>query len=268
MFRRDGGREDDFSGSFLRNITLIHEICLKYGHITENRVGYVLKELAIGRVLIAKPNILDRKCRYSHRESPDVMDVLPPVPACAICRIDRLMAKHNMGDVGAVELEDLTDYATGTTVNVGLMSGGSFINVVPASATAKVCVRARETKTLEALIEKITARQPFDQDVKLEITGAINRPVFERSEATARLYEHTRAICRRIGFDLLERHSGGGSDGNFTAALGVPTLDGLGADGHGHHTFDEYILASSLAPRVEMWMELFTSLAQFPGKAS
>ncbi len=167
-----------------------------------------------------------------------------------------------------VELEALTDYAAGTTVNVGLMSGGSFINVVPAAATAKVCARARETATLEALIEDISTRKPFDPDVQLDISGTINRPVFERSEGTARLYEHTRAICRRIGFDLIERHSGGGSDGNFTAALGVPTLDGLGADGHGHHTHDEYILASSLAPRVAMWMELFSSLTQFAGDPS
>jgi glutamate carboxypeptidase len=167
-----------------------------------------------------------------------------------------------------VELEAMTDYAAGTTVNVGLISGGSFINVVPAAATAKVCVRARETETLEALIDDILARKPFDPDVRLDIGGAINRPVFERSRGTARLYEHTRAICRRIGFDLVERHSGGGSDGNFTAALGVPTLDGLGADGHGHHTLDEYILASSLAPRVAMWMELFSSLTQSAGEPS
>ena len=160
-----------------------------------------------------------------------------------------------------VELEAMTDYETGTTVNVGLMTGGSFINVVPAAASAKICVRAPETKTLEALVTEISARKPFDPDVKLSISGGINRPVFERTPGTAQLYEHTRVICRRIGFDLVERHSGGGSDGNFTAALGVPTLDGLGADGHGHHTHDEYLLVSSLEPRVAMWIELFVSLA-------
>jgi len=167
-----------------------------------------------------------------------------------------------------VELQALTDYERGITVNVGLITGGSFINVVPASASAKACVRARETDTLEALIADITARQPFDPDIELHISGEINRPVFERSPGTARLYEHTRAICRRIGFELIERHSGGGSDGNFTAALGVPTLDGLGADGHGHHTHTEYLLASSLEPRVAMWIELFSSLTRHMGNAS
>lgn len=164
-----------------------------------------------------------------------------------------------------VELEAMTDYDRGITVNVGLIAGGSFINVVPATATAKFCVRAPETDTLEALVAEISARRSFDPDVKLDIRGEINRPVFERSPGTVRLYEHTRAICRRIGFDLVERHSGGGSDGNFTAALGVPTLDGLGADGHGHHTHDEYFLLSSLEPRVAMWVELFSSLTRSKG---
>ncbi len=167
-----------------------------------------------------------------------------------------------------VALQAMTDYESGTTVNVGLIEGGSFINVVPAAASAKACVRATETEALEALVAEISARQPFDPDVKLHISGAINRPVFERSPGTALLYEHTRAICRRIGFDLVERHSGGGSDGNFTAALGVPTLDGLGADGHGHHTLDEYLLVSSLEPRVAMWIELFSSLNQLAGEPS
>lgn len=166
----------------------------------------------------------------------------------------RELARH------VVDLEAMTDYDRGITVNVGLIAGGSFINVVPAAASAKVCARARETDTLEALVAEISARQPFDPDIGLDISGEINRPVFERSQGTVALYEHTRAICREIGFELVERHSGGGSDGNFTAALGVPTLDGLGADGYGHHTHDEYLLFSSLEPRARMWAELLSSL--------
>lgn len=159
-----------------------------------------------------------------------------------------------------VALEAMTDYDRGITVNVGLMSGGSFINVVPAEAWARVCVRAPDTKTLNALLADILARKPVDPDVKLEIEGEINRPVFERSAGTVHLFEHAREICREIGFELKERHSGGGSDGNFTAALGIPTLDGLGADGHGHHTPDEYILFSSLEPRALLWIRLFETL--------
>jgi len=159
-----------------------------------------------------------------------------------------------------VALESLTNYAQGITVNVGLASGGSFINVVPAEAEAKVCIRAPETDQLDALRNHVLALQPVDADVKLEITAEINRPVFPRLEGTAELFEHARAVCREIGFELDERHSGGGSDGNFTAALGIPTLDGLGADGHGHHTLDEYILFSSLEPRARMWVRLLQTL--------
>ncbi len=159
-----------------------------------------------------------------------------------------------------VALEELTDYDRGITANVGLMSGGSFINVVPASAQAKVCIRAPETDLLNDLQAHVLALQPVDPDVRLEIAAEINRPVFPRSDGTVALFEHAREVCRDIGFDLDERHSGGGSDGNFTAALGIPTLDGLGADGHGHHTLDEYILYSSLEPRARMWVRLFETL--------
>ncbi|MBO6949441.1 MAG: M20 family metallopeptidase [Rhodospirillales bacterium] len=159
-----------------------------------------------------------------------------------------------------VRLEAMTDYDKGVTVNTGLMSGGSFINVVPAYAEAKVCIRAWDAETLDQLRETVLTLSPVTPDVRLEITAEINRPVFPRSEGTIKLYEHTRAICKDLGFELNERQSGGGSDGNFTAALGIPTLDGLGADGHGHHTLDEYILFSSLEPRAHMWLRLFETL--------
>jgi glutamate carboxypeptidase len=159
-----------------------------------------------------------------------------------------------------VALEDLTDYDRGITVNVGLASGGSFINVVPAQAEAKVCIRAPDTNMLEDLRQHVLALQPVGHDVKLEVTAEINRPVFPRGAGTVQLFEHTKQVCRDIGFELDERHSGGGSDGNFTAALGIPTLDGLGADGHGHHTLNEYILFSSLEPRARMWVRLLQTL--------
>lgn len=159
-----------------------------------------------------------------------------------------------------VALEDLTDYERGITVNVGLALGGSFINVVPAEAEAKICIRAPETSMLDDLRDHVLALQPIGPDVTLEIAAEINRPVFPRGPGTAQLFEHAKEICREVGFELDERHSGGGSDGNFTAALGIPTLDGLGADGHGHHTLDEYILFSSLAPRAKMWVRLLETL--------
>ena len=160
-----------------------------------------------------------------------------------------------------VRLEAMTNYDKGVTVNTGLMSGGSFINVVPAYAEAKVCIRAWDAHTLDTLREMILSLEPVDPEVRIKVNAEINRPVFPRSDDTIQLFEHTQRICQEIGFDLDERQSGGGSDGNFTAALGVPTLDGLGADGHGHHTLDEYILYSSLEPRAQMWLRLFETLS-------
>ena len=101
-----------------------------------------------------------------------------------------------------VTLESLTDYERGITVNVGLASGGSFINVVPAEAEAKVCIRAPETEQLEALKEHVLALQTDDTDVKLEITAEVNRPVFPRLEGTVELFKHVREICRKIGYPI------------------------------------------------------------------
>jgi glutamate carboxypeptidase len=166
----------------------------------------------------------------------------------------RELARH------IVALEDLTDYDRGITVNVGLASGGSFINVVPAEAEAKVCIRAPDTRMLDEMRAHVLALQPIGPDIVLEVKAEINRPVFPRGPGTVELFEHAKKVCHEVGIELDERHSGGGSDGNFTAALGIPTLDGLGADGHGHHTLDEYILFSSLVPRAHMWVRLLQSL--------
>jgi glutamate carboxypeptidase len=140
------------------------------------------------------------------------------------------------------------------------MGGSSFINVVPPEAWAKVCVRAPETQAAEDLRREILALQPFDPDVALMISGEVNRPVFERSEGIAPLYALARCICRDLEFDIPERASGSSSDGNFTAALAVPTLDGWGADGNNHHTPNEYVHASCLVPRVQTWMRLRKTL--------
>lgn len=88
----------------------------------------------------------------------------------------------------------------------------------------------------------------------------MNRPPYEKDEGIAALYEHARALAAEIGFELEDMATGGGSDGNFTAALGIPTLDGLGADGHGPHTLDETIYFSSLAPMTKLWVRLFETL--------
>jgi glutamate carboxypeptidase len=101
-----------------------------------------------------------------------------------------------------------------------------------------------------AMEERILRLKTHDPDVKLTITGGMNRPPYEKSPEVAALYEQARVVAAKIGFDLQDcPMTGGGSDGNFTAALGIPTLDGLGIDGEGAHTLQEYALISSIAPR-------------------
>ena len=98
-------------------------------------------------------------------------------------------------------------------------------------------------------------------DVKLSVTGGLNRPPYTKNEGIAKLFDHARKVCGEFGLDLKDvKLTGGGSDGNFTAALGIPTLDGLGADGKGAHTDYEQIYFSSLEPRAKMWVKLYETL--------
>jgi glutamate carboxypeptidase len=113
----------------------------------------------------------------------------------------------------------------------------------------------------EEMCERILALTAFDPDTTLEVTGGMNRPAFNKDEKIAALFEHAKALAAEIGFELEDVvKTGGGSDGNFTAALGVPTLDGLGADGHGAHTDYEHIFYSSLEPRAKLMLRLLQTL--------
>jgi glutamate carboxypeptidase len=146
-------------------------------------------------------------------------------------------------------LETLQDLAAGTTINVGLVQGGTTSNVVPARATAEIDVRVTskaEAARIEAALQVLT---PHREGVQLTVTGSFNRPPMERTAAIVSLFEQARAIGRRAGHELTEGSTGGGSDGNFTAALGVPTLDGLGARGGGAHADDEHVVVDSLTER-------------------
>jgi glutamate carboxypeptidase len=160
-------------------------------------------------------------------------------------------------------LEDLTDYARGITVNVGVVSAGNpgFANVVPDRATAEIDFRCPDAATAEEIASRIRSLTPVGPDIRLEITGGINRPAYERDDGVAALYGQAAAIARDLGFELPEVSTGGGSDGNFTAAKGVPTLDGLGVCGAGAHASHEHLLFSSLEPRTELLLRLMESLA-------
>jgi glutamate carboxypeptidase len=113
----------------------------------------------------------------------------------------------------------------------------------------------------ERMTEALLGLKPGSPDFKVTVTGGMNRPPYERSEETSKLFEHAKTLAAEIGFDLVScDRVGGGSDGNFTAAIGIPTLDGLGIDGDGAHTLNEYGLISSIAPRRQLMTRLLETL--------
>ncbi len=159
-----------------------------------------------------------------------------------------------------LEIQTLQDLAAGTTINVGVIKGGTTPNVVPAAASAEIDVRVG-TKAEETRIElALRSLVPITPDTRLAVSGGINRPPMERTPANASLFKQAQRIGRELGLDLTEGATGGGSDGNFTAALGIPTLDGLGARGGGAHADDEHVLIDSLSERAALLAALLLEL--------
>ncbi|MEC2158321.1 M20 family metallopeptidase [Virgibacillus halodenitrificans] len=159
-----------------------------------------------------------------------------------------------------IYLEELTNYTTGTTVNVGTVKGGGKLNVVPDSATVGVNVRVKTMKEQKRLDQLIRHLEPRTEGVTLKVKGKMNRPPMVRSNRTVKLFHVAKHIAKDLDFDLEEASVGGGSDGNFTANLGVPTLDGLGAVGEGIHARNEHILASEIPERATLLCKLITTL--------
>jgi len=153
-------------------------------------------------------------------------------------------------------ISKLVDLKRGLTLNVGLVSGGTRTNVIPALATASLDVRVTRMKDATAIDRQLRALKPFNRKCKLEITGAVNRPPLERSAGVAMLYKKASEITQELGWKLEEASVGGGSDGNFTASLGIPTLDGLGGVGEGAHASHESIIISELPRRAMLLAEL------------
>jgi glutamate carboxypeptidase len=140
----------------------------------------------------------------------------------------------------------------GVTVNVGKIDGGTRSNVVPAEASAAIDVRVKTMADAAEIGRKFAALAPFNPGCKLLLTGGINRPPMERTPGVAALYRKAEEIAQEMGMELEEASVGGGSDGNFTAALGIPTLDGLGAVGDGAHAPHESILVAELPRRAAL----------------
>ena len=159
-----------------------------------------------------------------------------------------------------LDLEAMTDYSTGVTVNVGVVSGGTRSNVVAEEARAEIDMRVPNPEVGDVAVARMLGITAHDPDVKLTITGGLNRPGYEKGAAIEALFQEARRIAAGIGFDLQDLKTGGGSDGNFTAAL-VPTLDGLGVDGAGAHSDEERLYVSSLVPRAKLMLGLFEELS-------
>ena len=160
-----------------------------------------------------------------------------------------------------MRIEAKTDYARGITCNVGLIQGGTGVNVVPSECKIEVDLRVPSQQLAEEMTHWFLNLEPIGHDVTLAVEGEMNRPPYQKDAGISALFEKAQAIYREIGKELLDVPlTGGGSDGNFTAALGIPTLDGLGADGKGAHAAFEQIYYSSLVPRTYLCTRLLETL--------
>ena len=159
-----------------------------------------------------------------------------------------------------LRLHAMTDYDAGTTVNVGVVEGGTRPNVVAAEARAEVDVRAWTREAAEKLERDICSLQPVDPRTTLSVAGGFDRLPMERTAGTVHMFETARRLGQAMGMDLKEGSTGGASDGNFTSALGVPTLDGLGVVGDGGHAEHEYVEISSLPRRAALLAALLCEL--------
>jgi glutamate carboxypeptidase len=146
-------------------------------------------------------------------------------------------------------IDELQDPANGVTVTAGVISGGTRANVVPAEARALIDARANTRADAERVERTLKSLKPLVAGAALEVTGGFDRPPLERSAGVVKLFETAKAAAADLGITLQEGSAGGGSDGNFTAALGVPTLDGFGAVGDGAHALHEHVEIDALVPR-------------------
>ena len=159
-----------------------------------------------------------------------------------------------------LHLYKLNNLDRGTTVNPGVISGGKRSNVIADQTTLEVDVRVATEAEGERITRQIHELKPTLQGSKLTIDGRINRPPLERNQKVVQLFQRARQLATELGIELQEGATGGGSDGCFTAALGIPTLDGLGPDGEGPHALHEHVLVESLIPRAALLTHLALNL--------
>ena len=159
-----------------------------------------------------------------------------------------------------LSMTKFVDLKRGITVNPGVIRGGTRTNVVAAEAEVDVDVRIAKMSDAKPLDRKFRGLRPFNKKCKLEIGGGINRPPLEKTKASTALYELARGLAKDGGWKLREVSVGGGSDGNFTSGLGIPTLDGLGAVGDGAHAKHEHVIVSELPRKAALIAALLESI--------
>ena len=160
-----------------------------------------------------------------------------------------------------LEIEGFTDYDRGITTNVGLVSGGTGVNVIPEHCRINADMRVLDLASARELEARFHRLRSPDPDVEITVTGGMTRPPFERGPHIDLLFDKAAAVAATLGIALESApRTGGGSDGNFTAVMGLPTLDGLGVDGDGAHTHQEHLLVSSIEPGTRLFQRLFETL--------
>lgn len=158
------------------------------------------------------------------------------------------------------KIAGFTKLERGITVNPGVVNGGTRTNVIAAEATVEVDIRIAKLKDEAYLDKAFRALKPIDKRCSIEVTGGLNRPPMERTAAIAKLFRTARKLASELSVHLEESSTGGGSDGNFTAALGIPTLDGLGSVGEGAHAPHESIAVERIADRTALLAKLVAAI--------
>jgi glutamate carboxypeptidase len=158
------------------------------------------------------------------------------------------------------KVSEFTELDRGTTVNVGVIGGGTRSNVIAAEAWADVDVRIARRSDAARIERRFRSLKVTDKKCSLAVEGGLNRPPMERTPATVKLFERAKRLAAEMGIPLEEAATGGGSDGNFTSAIGVPTLDGMGAVGEGAHAANESIVLQHLAPRTALLAAMVANL--------
>jgi glutamate carboxypeptidase len=199
-----------------------------------------------GKLKTARKGVGDYHIRVKGRASHAGVDF--ESGASAVLELSRQLLK----------VAEFTDIAKGITVNPGVVAGGTRSNVVAAEATAHVDIRIAKLRDAKPLDEKFRALKPFDKRCSIQVEGGLNRPPMERTKGVAGWFREAERLGREMEVEVEESATGGGSDGNFTAALGVPTLDGLGAVGEGAHAANENMLVDRIADRVALLAGLLT----------